>query len=61
MHTCNRLCFHAVVPEGRCVNLVMTPRETLRPPLIKHSIVYILYVQKNHLEQMEWMPKEQLF
>lgn len=39
----------------------MIPRETLRPPLIKHSIVYILYVQNNHLEQMERMPKEQLF
>lgn len=42
------------------VTRVMTPRETLHPPLIKHCIVYILYVQKNRLEQMERMPKEQL-
>lgn len=59
-----KVVYYAVDPEGRCVTRVVTPRKTLRPVLIKHSIVYILYVKKKkktRLEQMERMPKEQLF
>lgn len=41
-----KVVYYAVDPEGRCVTRVVTPRKTLHPVLIKHSIVYILYVKK---------------
>lgn len=41
-----KVVYYAVDPEGRCVTRVVTLRKTLRPILIKHSIVCILYVKK---------------
>lgn len=35
------MCFHAVVPEGRRVTRVMSPRETLHPP--SDQTLYCLY------------------